>query len=229
MHTPGLIDVVKSAADRGFAPAWPAPGPWAGPYARPREAASPAPNLPLPPLPGLPPEVVNAVHYQRTREMTIDELRAFPQVTQNSRLKCVQCWSARATWGGCRFQHLLDLVKPSETARAIRIDSADKWYDHMSLQEMLSPRTLVTLDFNGKPLPDKHGAPVRLILPFKYGHKSSKLVTSIEFVAEAKGSLALDLAPYYSQAGDILPGYDHPLDLGASVRKKISGGEITEY
>ena len=162
-------------------------------------------------------------------EMTIDELRSFPQETQSSRLKCVQCWSARATWGGFRFQHLLDLVKPSETARAIRIDSADKWYDHMSLQEMLSPRTLVTLDFNGKPLPDNHGAPVRLILPFKYGHKSSKLVTSIEFVAEAKGSLALDLAPYYSQAGDILPGYDHPLDLGANVRKKISGGEITEY
>jgi DMSO/TMAO reductase YedYZ molybdopterin-dependent catalytic subunit len=162
-------------------------------------------------------------------EMTVAELRAFPQVTQNSRMKCVQCWSSRATWGGFRFQPFLDRVKPKKTARAIRIDCADKWYEYMSLQEMLSARVLLTLDLNGKPLPDKHGAPLRLIDPSKYGYKSAKLITSIEFVEEGKGSMACDIGPYYSPSGDILPGYDHPLDLGANVRKKIKGGEITEY
>ncbi len=166
---------------------------------------------------------------EKPLEMTVAELRAFPQVTQNSRMKCVQCWSSRATWGGFRFQHLLDRVKPKKTARAVRIDCADKWYEYMSMQEMLSPRVLVTLDLNGKPLPGKHGAPLRLIDPSKYGYKSAKLITSIEFVEEGKGSMACDIGPYYSPSGDILPGYDHPLDLGANVRKKIKGGEITEY
>jgi hypothetical protein len=99
----------------------------------------------------------------------------------------------------------------------------------MSLDEMLSPRVLMTLDMEGEPLPDKHGAPLRLIDPAKYGYKSAKLITSIEFVAEGKGSMACDIGPYYSPDGAILAGYDHPLDLGANVRKKIRGGEITEY
>jgi DMSO/TMAO reductase YedYZ molybdopterin-dependent catalytic subunit len=162
-------------------------------------------------------------------ELTLDELRAFPQVSQNSRMKCVQCWSSRATWGGFRFEHFLDRVKPAKTAKAIRIDCADKWYEYMSIEEMLSPRVLLTLDLEGKPLPDKHGAPLRLIDPAKYGYKSAKLITSIEFVAEGKGSMACDIGPYYSPDGAILAGYDHPLDLGPKVRKKIRGGEITEY
>jgi DMSO/TMAO reductase YedYZ molybdopterin-dependent catalytic subunit len=166
---------------------------------------------------------------ERPLEMTIAELRAFPQVTQSSRLKCVQCWSARATWGGFRFQPFLDRVKPKKTARAIRIDCADKWYEYMSLQEVLSPRVLLTLDLDGKPLPGKHGAPLRLIDPSKYGYKSAKLITSLQFVEEGKGSMACDIGPYYSPTGEILPGYDHPLDLGSTIRKKIKGGEITEY
>jgi DMSO/TMAO reductase YedYZ molybdopterin-dependent catalytic subunit len=162
-------------------------------------------------------------------EMTIDELRAFPQVSQNSRMKCVQCWSSRATWGGFRFEHFLDRVKPAKTAKAIRFDCADKWYEYMSIEEMLSPRVLLTLDLEGKPLPDKHGAPLRLIDPARYGYKSAKLITSIEFATEGKGSMACDIGPYYSPDGAILAGYDHPLDLGPKVRKKIRGGEITEY
>jgi hypothetical protein len=94
---------------------------------------------------------------------------------------------------------------------------------------MLSPRVLLTLDLDGKPLPDKHGAPLRLLDPSKYGYKSAKLITSIEFVEEGKGSMACDIGPYYSPDGAILAGYDHPLELGLNIRKKIRGGEITEY
>ena len=52
----------------------------------------------------------------------------------------------------------------------------------MSIAEMLSPRVLMTLDLAGKPLPDKHGAPLRLIDPARYGYKSAKLITSLTFV-----------------------------------------------
>jgi len=162
--------------------------------------------------------------------LSLAQLRRFPQETQNSRVKCVQCWSSRANWGGFRFAHLIEAAKPLKAAKAVRIDCADKWYEYMSLDEMLSPRVLLALDMEGKPLTDRHGAPLRLIDPSKYGYKSAKLITSIEFVASGQGSMACDIGPYYSPTGEILPGYDHPLDLkGGTIRKKIPGGEITEY
>ena len=166
---------------------------------------------------------------EKPQSFTLAQLRRFPQETQTSRMKCVQCCSSRATWTGFRFRHLMEAVKPLKTAKAIRIDCADKWYEYMSLEEMLSSRVLLSLDMEGKPLTNRHGAPLRLIDPSKYGYKSAKLITSIEFVAQGKGSMACDLGPYYSPTGEILPGYDHPLDLGGKFRKKINGGEIVEY
>jgi DMSO/TMAO reductase YedYZ molybdopterin-dependent catalytic subunit len=68
-----------------------------------------------------------------------------------------------------------------------------------------------------------------LIDPSKYGYKSAKLITSITFVEEGKGSMACDIGPYYSADGKILAGYDTPLDLGGKTKRKIAGGEITDY
>ena len=166
---------------------------------------------------------------EQPQTFTLEQLRRYPQVAQSSRLKCVQCWSARATWGGFRFLHLMQAVRPLKTAKAIRIDCADKWYEYMSIEEMHSPRVLVALDMEGRPLPDRHGAPLRLIDPSRYGYKSAKLITSITFVSEGKGSMSCEIGPYYTPGGEILAGYDHPLDLGPQARRKIKGGEITEY
>ena len=67
--------------------------------------------------------------------------------------------------GRLPFRFTPRFAKPQRKARAIRIDCADKWYEYMSLEEMASPRVLFALDLAGKPLPDKHGAPLRLIDP----------------------------------------------------------------
>jgi DMSO/TMAO reductase YedYZ molybdopterin-dependent catalytic subunit len=165
---------------------------------------------------------------EKPQSLSAADLRRLPQEAQNSRVKCVQCWSSRTLWGGFRFGHLMEVVKPTRRARAIRIDCADKWYEYMSIEDMLSPRVLMVLDMGGKPLADRHGAPLRLMDPRRYGYKSAKLITSIEFVAEGKGSMACDLGPYYSPDGLVQPGYDQPLDLGGP-RRRIRGGEITEY
>ncbi len=166
---------------------------------------------------------------ERPREFSVGDFDRYSQVEQSSRLKCVQCWSARATWGGFRFGELLEEVKPLAGATAVRIDCRDKWYEYMSLEEMTAPRVLLALRMNGAPLSDRHGAPLRLIDPSKYGYKSAKLIDKITFVEKGEGSMACDIGPYYSPSGEILGGYDHPLDLGKGVRRKISGGEITEY
>src|SRR2546423_14770766 len=166
---------------------------------------------------------------EKPEEFSLSDLRRLPHADQSSRLKCVQCWSARTTWGGFRFENLLELVKPKATARAVRFDCADKWYEYLTIAEMLSPRVLMALDMAGRPLEDRHGAPLRLIDPGRYGYKSAKLITAIHFVAEGKGSMACDIGPYYSPTGEIKSGYDHPLDFGPNVRRQIGGGEITEH
>jgi DMSO/TMAO reductase YedYZ molybdopterin-dependent catalytic subunit len=173
-------------------------------------------------------------------EMTVADLAKLPHTEQNSRMKCVQCWSSRTSWGGFRFGELIERVKPLKTAKAIRIDCADTWYEYMTLTEMANPRVLLATSMAGKPLTPGHGAPLRLLDPSKYGYKSAKLITSIQFVSEGKGSMACDIGPYYSPTGEIQPGYDTPLDLhpeaakpgwklSPSARRKIKGGEITEY
>jgi methionine sulfoxide reductase catalytic subunit len=166
---------------------------------------------------------------EKPQSLSLADLRRLPQESQNTRMKCVQCWSSRAVWGGFRFGHLLELAKPAKGAKAVRFDCADKWYEYFTLDELAKPRVMLALDMAGKPLADRHGAPLRLIDPARYGYKSAKLITSVEFVAEGKGSMACDIGPYYSPGGEIKSGYDHPLDLGSNVRRKISGGEITDY
>ncbi len=160
---------------------------------------------------------------------SVGELRRFSRESQNSRLKCVQCWSARAEWGGFRFAELLERVKPKKSAKAVRLECADRWFEYFSLQDLLSPRVLFAMDMQGQPLADRHGAPLRLIDPSRYGYKSAKLITSVEFTEEGKGSMACDLGPYYSPTGEIQAGYDTPLDLGGKTKRKIRGGEIADY
>lgn len=166
---------------------------------------------------------------EKPQPIPLAQLRALPQQTQSSRMKCVQCWSSRASWSGFRFQQLLDIAKPSKKAKAVRVDCADKWYEYFTIEDLLNSHVMFVLDLAGKPLPDKHGAPLRLLDPSRYGYKSAKLITALSFVEEGKGSMACDIGPYYSPDGRILPGYDTPLDLGGKTKRKISGGEIIDY
>lgn len=165
----------------------------------------------------------------KPQTLAVADLRRLPQETQSSRLKCVQCWSSRTEWGGFRFGHLMELAKPQKTAHAVRLDCADKWYEYYTLDQILAPRVMLVLDMAGKPLAERHGAPLRILDAGRYGYKSAKLITSITFVEEGKGSMACDIGPYYTPGGEIQAGYDHPLDVGQGVRRKISGGEITGY
>ena len=159
---------------------------------------------------------------------SLADLRNLPHENQSSRMKCVQCWSSRIAWGGFRFGHLIEIVKPRKQRKPCVSIAPINGTSTSRSHDMLSPRLMMVLDMAGKPLTDRHGGPLRLVDPSRYGYKSAKLITKISFVPEAKGSMACDLGPYYSPGGEILPGYDTPLDLGGPKRK-IPGGEITAY
>jgi len=164
---------------------------------------------------------------ERPRTFTYEDLFGFPVVSQISRLKCVECWSAKAVWEGFRFQNLVDQVRPKPSARYVYFQSADSYYESYSLDELLRPRVLLVLRMNGQSLSRDHGFPLRLIAPFKYGYKNVKYITGIEFTDSRKRNYWADYGPY-SVDGTIQPGIDHPLDF----KKKplpINGGEVFHF
>ena len=160
--------------------------------------------------------------------LAVADLDRLPRISQSSRLKCVQCWSGRVNWEGFRWQDLLRVTGSVPRLAWVRVDCADKYYDFVKVEDLAHPRTLFAVGMNGETLTPEHGAPLRLVLPHKYGYKSSKLITKLTLVDQGGMGLVADGWPYYSATGDILAGVDHPFDFPDEVRK-IRGGEIIEY
>ena len=153
-----------------------------------------------------------------------EDLFLFKTVSQVSRLKCVECWSATAQWQGFHFQELVERVKPDPKAKYVYFQSADSYYESYTLKELTRPRVLMVLRMNGQPLSMDHGFHLRLIAPFKYGYKNVKYITSIEFSDSRKRNYWANHGPY-SVDGTIQPGIDHPLDFNKKPLS-INGGEV---
>jgi len=156
-----------------------------------------------------------------------EDLFGFKMESQVSRLKCVECWSAKAQWEGFRMQELVNKVKPDPKARYVYFQSADSYYESYALEELLRPRVLLVLRMNGQSLSRDHGFPLRLIAPFKYGYKNIKYITSVEFSDSRKRNYWADFGPY-SVDGTIQPGIDHPLDYKKQPLS-INGGEVFHF
>jgi sulfoxide reductase catalytic subunit YedY len=156
--------------------------------------------------------------------LSLSNVLALPRTSQVSRIKCVECWSAVAHWEGFHLDALLELVVPRPIAEWIHIRCADGYYESMRLDALRQDRVLFVHSMNDQLLPEVHGAPLRLMVPSRYGYKSAKAITSLEFAAkELEGYWST--VSSYSTHGMIRPGTDHPLDLGGSRRIR-GGGEI---
>jgi len=155
----------------------------------------------------------------------IEEL--LPLVTQSSRMKCVECWSVRRDWGGFHFDSLAQLVQPLESASHIRFDCVDGYWEDLPIDELRKPRALFTHRMDGEPLPLEYGAPLRMILPWLYGYKGAKAISSVTFTSEAGKGYYSSISSYPVK-GEIMPGFDHPLDLDNKPHD-IPGSEILDY
>jgi len=158
---------------------------------------------------------------------TLDELQNLPIHSQSSRLKCVECWSARAEWSGFSLKELEQIVQPLASARGVLFHCGDDYKEYLSRDSLKQDRVLLAHSMNGEPLSDAHGFPLRLIAPSKYGYKNPKAILEMEYVAEQQAGTWSKIGPY-SPDGTILPGTDHPLEFGKQARR-IPGGEITDY
>jgi DMSO/TMAO reductase YedYZ molybdopterin-dependent catalytic subunit len=162
---------------------------------------------------------------EKPGQFTLAEIKKLTKATQVSRMTCVEGWSGKAKWGGIRPQILFDAVKPKKDAKFLHFYSADDYYEHISLEELLKARVIFAYEMDDKPLPDIYGGPFRLLMPSKYGYKSVKTIMRLEFVA--KDGIGYWSNYGYSRDGTIKPGTDHALDLKAY--KNITKDGEPEY
>lgn len=161
------------------------------------------------------------------QSFSLGDLLALPRLEQDTRMKCVECWSARAVFTGFAYAALAEVVRPLPAAAWVTFECADGYYESLSIAELSHPRTLFAYGMDGELLPDEFGAPLRLVAPPKYGYKWPKAIIRLQFSAQQELGYWPTVGPY-SPDGAVQPGYDSPLDDPGQTHP-IAGGEITEY
>ena len=110
-------------------------------------------------------------------------VRSLPKVEQTYEFKCVEGWSVITNWTGVRLRDFTAKFAPgSEKAAYVGMMTPDEeYYVGLDMPSALHPQTLLVYEKDGKPLTSPHGAPLRLIIPVKYGIKNMKRIGSITY------------------------------------------------
>ncbi|CCH01786.1 hypothetical protein FAES_3779 [Fibrella aestuarina BUZ 2] len=127
--------------------------------------------------------------------LTMDDIRALPKHEEVIEFKCVEGWSQIQHWGGVRLVDVLDRYGAgARTGKPVsKTDPADRYgyvgmetpsrgyYVGIDMASALHPQTLLAYELNGEPISANHGAPLRLLIPIKYGIKNLKCIGRIFF------------------------------------------------
>ena len=150
---------------------------------------------------------------ERPVTYSLANLRALPAAEQVSDFHCVTGWSVNGVhWRGVRFADLLAEARPRKDAGTLRFVSDEVPYDDMlTLDQALSPDTMLALDMDGKPLSAAHGFPARVVMPRMYGYKNVKWVTRIEL------ETTYDRLGYWEQRGSDKDAWVGRSNGGASL------------
>ncbi|MEA4811783.1 MAG: protein-methionine-sulfoxide reductase catalytic subunit MsrP [Anaerolineaceae bacterium] len=159
------------------------------------------------------------------------------------RMRCVEGWSMVLPWYGFAMKNLLDEVLPAPEAKYLRFTSAFRpdempgiagtasfpwpYTEGLRIDEAMHPLTLMATGLYGEDLTKQNGAPLRLVVPWKYGFKSSKSITKMEFTAQQPQTFWNSYAAHeYGFYANVNPAVDHPrwsqadeLRLGEKTRR----------
>jgi methionine sulfoxide reductase catalytic subunit len=166
----------------------------------------------------------------------VDDLRKkFTQEERIYRLRCVEAWSMVIPWSGFPLASLLKEVQPSSRAKYVRFETLydpkqmpgqkSNWYkwpyvEGLRLDEAMNDLAILATGLYGKPLLPPNGAPIRLVVPWKYGFKSIKSIVKIELVESMPVSLWMRAAPNeYGFFANVNPDVNHPRWSQASERR----------
>lgn len=154
------------------------------------------------------------------------------------RLRCVEGWSMVIPWLGVPLASVLKRFEPTSKARFVAFTTlADpqqmpgisyrsiEWpyKEGLRIDEAMHPLTLLATGLYGKPLPQQNGAPLRLVVPWKYGFKSIKSIVSIDFVEKMPETAWHELQPSeYGFFSNVNPNVDHPR-WSQKTERRIAG------
>jgi sulfoxide reductase catalytic subunit YedY len=164
-----------------------------------------------------------------------DLLSQMPLEERLYRHRCVEAWAMAVPWTGFPMKALIDLVDPfsdashvkfttfidPETAPGIWGNPQWPWpyVEGLTMEEALNELTMLVTGIYGHPLPIQHGAPIRLVTPWKYGFKGIKSIVSIEFTREQPATFWNTLVPQeYGFVANVNPNVSHPRWSQASER-----------
>jgi sulfoxide reductase catalytic subunit YedY len=155
-----------------------------------------------------------------------DILKWFPLEERVYRLRCVEAWSMVVPWVGFPLADLLKRVEPSSKAKYVAFTTIQRpsempglrqpsiewpYREGLRLDEALHPLTLMAVGLYGKTLPNQNGAPLRLVVPWKYGFKSIKSVVHIKLTTSEPHCSWNVLQPNeYGFYSNVNPEVDHP-------------------
>jgi len=151
------------------------------------------------------------------------------------RLRCVEGWSMVIPWVGYSLADLIKKVEPTGNAKFVQfVTLADKaqmpglrsgvldwpYSEALRIDEAMNPLALLAFGLYGEVLPNQSGAPVRLVVPWKYGFKSGKSIVKIRFLAsQPKTSWETANAQEYGFYSNVNPKVDHPRWSQATERR----------
>ena len=164
-----------------------------------------------------------------------DLLKLSPMEERIYRLRCVEGWSMVIPWVGYSLSALIKRVEPQGSARYVEfVTLADPkqmpglrsrvldwpYTEALRLDEALHPLTLLAFGMYGEVLPKQNGAPVRLVVPWKYGFKSAKSIVKIRFIEqEPRTAWNKAAANEYGFYSNVNPDVDHPRWSQATERR----------
>ena len=140
--------------------------------------------------------VIGGTNEGMTRVLSLDDIKKLPRFEQTTELNCIEGWSTVTHWAGARLADLAaatglasrggrpyDAAKPpADLIEYVGLSTPNaRYYVGLDLPSALHPQTLLCYEMNGEALTAGHGAPLRLVIPVKYGIKSIKRIGTIRF------------------------------------------------
>lgn len=155
-----------------------------------------------------------------------DMLSKFPQEERIYRFRCVEAWAMVVPWVGFSLASLLKQFKPTSKAKYVvfetlydpkRMPGQQRqvldwpYTEALRIDEAMHPLTLMTTGLYGEVLPNQNGAPIRLVIPWKYGFKSIKSIVRIRFTENRPATTWSNAASHeYGFYANVNPTVDHP-------------------
>ena len=178
----------------------------------------------------------------KPKEFGLEELLAMPLEDRIYRMRCVEAWSMVIPWVGFPLAALLDKVEPLGDAKYVAFETVVRpeempgqsgyfqplpwpYVEGLRLDEARNPLAILAVGVYGKTLPSQNGAPIRLVVPWKYGFKGIKSIVKITLTdKEPPSTWNLSAPDEYGFYANVNPDVDHPRWSQASENRIGEGG-----